>query len=789
MSVTVRIDPHGTDNAGDAFHVETEREYMEARTRIEEAVRSKTSLTVSVHNPAMRTWFDSLRERKEVHFEICDPTKLLARYLKVNTNDIPRPLQEDPQAIVDAGLMRKAKDIPLRHGQSVLSWIMEQTLGPLWAKEELREPGQVAELIAQCVTQDENRVQNPTVLSLRNSVVGLWSQNRAFGPLIKWLFDGDSFKRAETLVLYARVRTYPQNVKARALAAGDRWEELASLEHLDAILANLDLSPALSVSVPRAYANAVRKHLRDQIASKGFEAALACISGCLPEEEEVFEEYLRNHIQEIDETWCARLDEALSVFARKDKPSELVNLIRRIYPAKRPSELPEDASWEATRSWLEGEYFPFYSYSLNTQRLKETRQSVDSFEKWLLASYDASTRTAAYQPFALRKEVADLVDKGPVLLLVMDAMSWFDCHEFCRCLAARGFQEIELSTRLATVPTITPVAKPSLLRGQLPGQLYETEQSSAFYAQLLAEAMSLKSDDIAYATFAEAPLKDVTRTRKRLYLFLDNEIDTLVHRHLSSGQRSCMIHDHLRNLAQDMAEARREYLERYGQELALVVVSDHGYTELPGESCDRLVYIEADDIRILESRVVWCSTPESDAESPGFWSVGSDLLKGTTHVFHIAKGYSFINARPRGAVHGGLTPQEAVVAMMVFDPSETVVFHELQFSVAGEICRGRSSNDVLLAVTNPNTQPVQIADLQLRLTKFEQAVRIAIPPGETFEMHCTVDASNIKTAEIQLSGTATLTFRGHARSCTMDLKTKTTGAALGDLSFDDGFDV
>jgi len=789
VSVTVRIDPHGTDNTGDAFHVETEAEYLEARTRIEEAVRSESPLTVSVHNPAMKTWFDSLREWKGVHFEICDPTKLLARYLHVNTNEIPRQLHEDPQAIVDACLMRKAKDMPLRHGQSVLSWIMEHTLGPLWAKEELREPGQVVELIAQCITQSDVRVQNPTVLSLRNTVVALWSQNRAFGPLIKWLFDGDSFKRAETLVLYARVRAYPQNVKARALAAGDRWEELASLEDVDAILTDLDLSPVPSVSVPRAYANAVRQHLRDQIDSKGFEAALACVSGCLPEEEEVFEEYLRSRIREIDETWCARLDEARSVFARKDKPSELVNLITRIYPVKRPSELSEDASWETTRTWLEGEYFPFYSYSLSTQRLKETCPSVGSFEKWLMASYDASTRIPAYQPFALRKELAGLVDKCPVLLVVMDAMSWFDCHQFCRCLASKGFQEIELSTRLSTVPTITPIAKPSLVRGQLPGQLHESEQSSAFYAQLLAEAMSLNPDEIAYATYAESPLKDVTRSRKSLYLFLDNEIDSLVHRHLSSEQRSSMIHDHLRNLAQDIAEARREYLERYGQELAFVVVSDHGYTELPGEGCERLAYAEENGIRVLESRVVWCSRPEGDSESPGFWSVGSDLLKGTTHAFHIAKGYSFINARPRGAVHGGLTPQEAVVAMMVFDPSETVAFRELQFSVEGEVCRGRSANDVILAVTNPNTQPVEITDLQLRLTKFEHAVRIAIPAGETLEMHCTVDASNIRTAEIQLSGTATLSFRGHARSCTMDLKTRTTGAALGDLSFEDDFDV
>lgn len=789
MSVTVKIDPHRTDSSGDAFHVDTEAEYLEARNRIEEAVRSKSSFAVSVHNPAMKTWFDSLREWKDVKFEICDPTKLLAKFLKVNANEIPRELHEDPQAIVDAGLMRKARDIPLRHGQSVLSWIMEHTLGPLWAKEELREPGQVVELIVQCINQSDTRIQNPTILSLRNSVVAIWSQERAFGPLVKWMFDGDSFERAETLVLYALVRAYPQNVKARALAAGDRWEELASLENVDAILSNLDLSQASGVSVPRGYANAVRQHLRDQIDLRGFEDALSCVSGYLSEEEEVFEEYLRSYILEIDETWSARLDGALSVFGRKGEKSELVKLIRRIYPVKRPSELPAEASWETTRSWLEGEYFPFYSYSLSTKRLHETCESASSFEKWLLASYDASSRTAAYQPFAVRKELAELVDKGPVLLLVMDAMSWVDCHDFYSYLAVKGFQEIELSTRLATVPTITPIAKPSLVRGQLPGQLHESEQSSAFYAQLLAEAMSLNSDDIAYATYAESPLKEVTRTRRRLYLFLDNEIDTLVHRHLSSEQRSLMIHDHLRNLSQDIAEARREYFERYHQELALVVVSDHGYTELPSGGCERLTYPEEDRVRVLESRVVWCSDPTSCAESPCFWSIGSDLLKGTTYSFYVAKGYSFINTRPRGAVHGGLTPQEATVAMMVFDPSDTVVFRELQFSVEGEVCRGRSTNEVVLAVTNPNTQPVEITDLQLRLTKFEHAARVSIRPGETSELHCTVDASNIKTPEIQLSGTARILFRGHGRSCTMDLKTKTTGAALVDSSFEDDFDV
>jgi hypothetical protein len=136
------------------------------------------------------------------------------------------------------------------------------------------------------------------------------------------------------------------------------------------------------------------------------------------------------------------------------------------------------------------------AFGLLAQRVRQRREHQNKqFAALLAAWYKAPGAAEGLLPIeqALARIIAQLARATPVLLLVMDALSYADGCELVQDLGKRGW--ITLTDRpghplpllVSTVPSVTAMARTSLFSGQLTrGTSAVEKQNFAAHAELLA---------------------------------------------------------------------------------------------------------------------------------------------------------------------------------------------------------------------------------------------------------------------------------------------------------------
>lgn len=788
MSVRILIDLYRTYDGAGTYHVEKQLDYIRACRAIDQALSRDERVDIALHNRAMQRWFDHYRGHNRIAIVVCDPCRMLARELNVSIQDLPIELRQDPQVIVSQELLARARERPIKNGESVLSWMLTNCLGKVWAEELLHESSQVASVISELASGQVSRSIHPTILALRNRRIDSWRSTSQYAQIIQWLFDGAAQKRAESVMLCRLIWKYPQEVRLRALQFEGRWSELSALADLPAVMEMVALEMCAGLPIPSGYARTVYDFISDTLRDSSITTSSRFLSGCLVEEERALRNYLLDNLNIIDDSWSPALRDIARLFAASTKFEPFVNFVRRLQPVPPPTRLMPDDPWAATQQWLEENYFPFFSWCSTVGRLWDTDASVREFEEWLLVNYDALTRTEAFAPYAAREILRTLSADSAILFVVVDGLPWIHVRHLEYLLSQLGLEHIDTSSHITTIPSTTSVAKPSLVRGQLPGQIQSEDYAGLNYGDLFATALGVSQTDLHYATSFDTALVDIVQTHKKAYLYLFNEIDQLIHQPLSQETRHSRIQQVLAGLVRDIHSAKQEFENTFREELVIVIASDHGFTEIPRDA--PLVKLPADhDCDVSHGRLIRL-TDCSPLPLQNVVEVTPQMLGGAECTFAIPRGYSCVDSKPRGAAHGGLTPQEVVVPILVMGSSiQDLAFEEIELAIMGEIRRGRAENPVSIKIVNGNRVPIVVRDVNIRLVSTTTHMPLRIEPNYSAELEATLDCSNVRQKLVHITGTLAIDFRGAGITEEISLLVETIGAATVDQSFEDDFDV
>lgn len=788
MNVRILLDPYRTQVQPGIYHVDTQTDYVGACRRIDGALLQKEQLDVAVHNPAMKSWFDHYRICNDVTIEVCDPCEMLAKALGLAYEDLPQEIRDDPNVILSESLLEHARVRPRTAGEDVISWLLAVTLGPVWSRNSISSQQEVLELVSGLASGPAETGTHSTVRALRNRRVDAWRSSSRYASLIRWIFGGSPRKRAESLLLCRVIWAYPEEVRRRALQFDGRWAELSQLSDLPDIMQLIPLAACRGRSAPSGYATVIREYLCSTLNSHSLGGVLPFLSGYLEEEAKAVKGYLEQNAGRIDESWSDPLRDAERIFADSGLSRPLVSFLHRLQPVPRPTPLQPGDPWRKVRSWLEQEYFPFFAWCLTTKRLQETSCSVAEFEDWLLENYDALTRTDAFAPYALREILRASSSRKSVLLVIVDGLPWGYAASLRSLLSEQGLKCTKLYTHITTIPSLTATAKLSLVCGQLPGQVGSGGENQPDYAQMFASALGITGSDVAYGTSLDIGIVDMVREYKKAYLYLFNDVDQqLIHRPLSHDMRHSQIESSLAQLAGDIASAKQEFVTMYGEELTIAITSDHGFTEVPKDT-HVLKLPTGHTWEASHGRVVRCGSV-TDVSVAGIVAIDGRILGGMGAVFLVSKGYVCLEARPRGAVHGGLTPQEMVVPTLVIDTSADVQYRDIELGVVGEIRRGRSSNPVNLELVNSNSVPVVVKSISLQLLSIETGTPLRIGANAAATLQATVDATTVRQEQVNVTGVIVVDFGGETFETGISQILNTTGAATIDRSFEDEFEV
>lgn len=782
MSVTLLIDVYSKQRSHECIHVDDRDSFLTASRAIDKALLNDSPLNVVLHNPAQVQWFDFYKGR--IAFSSYDPCAEFAETLGINESQLPIEIVQDPKFIISAGLNERAKIFPPSSPSKLSSWILEHSLDPIWANERIDTYEQLASVLLYLVRRQNLKI-HPTLQALRNTKIVQWKDTSGLKKVIKWLFADDPTRKAESLFFARLIWNYPHEVKLKALQFGNRWQDISLLEDYQVVIPQLPLQDCRELSLPSEIRLVIDEYLTQTLSTNSLDSVISILSG-ITEEEISIKRYLEKYFDTIDETWSDTLLELNRLFSHNHKSKTFISYLQMLVPIRKPSSLSASMSWDEVSNWLENEYFPYYRWCTALGKVNCTEKSVASFEEWLVQNYYTLTKTKAYAPYAVQPLISSRVSNSPVMHVILDCLPWIYAQYLQEKLRQRGIESIDTSMHLTTLPSITRVAKPSLIRGQLPGQLPAIlDQSSKTYSDLFAQSIKLGTDEVLYNTSNETDIASMVTTRKKAYLYLDNDIDGMAHRQINSDRRRTIIESHLNEIVDSIITARESHKLFYGSELSVVISSDHGFTELP-DDCTVLPVSE-DEWSIDHNRLLLNNEKENPSPED-YFHISKDMLGGGTSSFYVARGYRAVGSRPKGAVHGGITPQEVIVPVLFIDSSVDMTFKSLSIAITGEVRRGRC-NSISIEIFNSNSFPVTVKALDLRLVTVSELCNRRIMPGETAAVAASIDGSRIKEEVIAITGAISISFKGRDIMDNFEYQLSTIGAATADQAFEDEFDV
>jgi PglZ domain-containing protein len=312
------------------------------------------------------------------------------------------------------------------------------------------------------------------------------------------------------------------------------------------------------------------------------------------------------------------------------------------------------------------------AFGLLTHRVRQRREQQNKqFAALLAAWHQAPGVTEGLLPIeqALSQSIARLARATPLLLLVMDALSYADCCELLQDLGKRGWMTLTdqpghpLPFLVSTVPSVTALARASLFSGKLArGTSAVEKQNFAAHAELLAVSRSAyppvlfhKGELLEGGTAGLSSLvrQALRHEQQRVVGVVVNAVDD----HLAKSEqlRLSWTVDQFQHLDALLYEA--QVAQR-----AVVVTSDHGHV------------LEAGSRRLAGSAEErW--RPYADnlaAEELVFEGPRVQQVTGVERI--IAPWSEAVRySQKKQGYHGGATPQEVLVPLAVLVPQHRTI--------------------------------------------------------------------------------------------------------------------
>jgi len=583
MTIDILLDPYGAiNNRENVCYVESPHDCEQVIDTIEQLHPGK-SMEIVVHDRTVFRWFDAVRNNKDIEISSYSPVKELARRLSCLEAEIPEELREDPKSVVETRLLEYAEEFPRESSVSPSKWILKHLFSSqIWLDDNLNETSQVIALIADYAFGSSQESSHPVVLSFRKKRVSKWLQvGSKFANVIKWLFEGEPRKRSKLLILKRLVNKYPHEVQTQALGFDNGWHELSLLENVEHVSELVPLYYAKSMQIPQEFSNCIRDALVKSLDDNGLSTTIKCCSGVLKAEKRELQKYLRDHLEDIDSSWADDLSLLSNIFDQdEDSEDDFSLYLSQLIPRPLPTDLLQVWDWDLVYNWLRTDYMPYYSWCSLTNKVANTQKYVGQFGEWLEKFYPFARSNDAFAPNAIRNLIRPILNNACVLMIIVDALSWEDAVFFRKLLAAQGVKSSGFTGHICALPSETKIAKPAVVSGKP----VTGDQSTGLkrYHALLSENLGLDLHEIAASTSSIMPLSDlITKEEKKAYLYLYNEMDKIIHEPRSIEMRRNAVKSCLEKFSEAIGHAVSEYEGIYRRKLAMIISSDHGYTELP----------------------------------------------------------------------------------------------------------------------------------------------------------------------------------------------------------------
>jgi len=372
-------------------------------------------------------------------------------------------------------------------------------------------------------------------------------------------------------------------------------------------------------------------------------------------------------------------------------------------------------------NWID-QYFKFYLYTRRIGKNEATEEFASTFEDFVIERFRKLDDSFTQNSILILRNEAErhLRAKRKVLMLVVDGLSYCYYGELQRIFGVTG------TFMFSTLPTVTAINKRRILSG-----LLDLNDSYDTIMNKLYSEIRWKMSDSDQQDLANFLLED-----QDLYIYWENQFDVCIHRPMSFTKRYRDHIDILNKLAKDL----QNFIEGGG---IVLLMGDHGYTTLPRKEANKILVSE--DLAEITHGRVYHLTEGVESRIP------SDCVLFIEDNLAVAKGYHYFANPPKGATHGGATPEEMIVPFFTIEKKKEEL-DLVSFKLpAEEEYRRRRKQIVEILITNPNTEDVEISSIRFipQVLRSLSPMPILLINGENKSL-AELDLTMVRTEECKI---------------------------------------
>ena len=409
--------------------------------------------------------------------------------------------------------------------------------------------------------------------------------------------------------------------------------------------------------------------------------------------------------------------------------------------------LPLPAQYQRWQEWATTSFIP-YKFWLDQQtdrteaQVTEVEEMATQYGDWLFGNYAALlSHSGILTNRSVRGHVADLLaaPNSRVLWLIIDGFPAAYLPLLREALRRHSLSEVQCEYVLSPLPTITEIGMPALLNGLrpddpnfVPHPSYDDALRRAFPGRSTAQ-----SSAVGYFQQKLAADTDVCC----LHWW---ELDAYQHKpqHHIKGTRTEYIRRELNEYIGELADELRRLPNR---KTHLVISTDHGATRclrsqsgIKNRKINEAATARHERCVKLEGKLL-NEQEHLDKEETYFLP---PALTNNPDSWVVARGYRYFGSNDHGYRHGGLTPEETIVPLVMAELGALALKPlRLTYSETRPLVLGSTLPDAAFLLENPNDFAVQLRELRLLedakatlLLTAELAARARLPLAVSFKL-------------------------------------------------------
>lgn len=682
-------------------------EYIAAYKRIMQSVYSGNSLQVHVRHKKVAGWLGLMAQRygpEKISFKSLTTRSFFEEHIGISV-----PLQYSEKEISSSGLLEL--NIPASGQTSFDDYILEIFFGNFLNKPDIvLRVNEI--LVAYEPEQWQDALRRPLVkkiLQERFRQLRLKLKGRlAALQLLEWLEQSPEIY-IRNLSALKLLRFYDSSLGKRVF--GNIYSELMQL--------NLDLRRVPVVI--RENENTlleIRLHIKqleaNNDAAEAFENLIEHTSGFLEDELHALIKLLRDKKEEISSQDIKRVIRKFVYLQNQPHIAQVLNDLDLLISVPVPAE-PQD-SWNLDQwlDWAVKEYLPYRFWLENTSQLgDQIGDMAGKYSDWLFAHYGEllynSNRMAWKAVLGLREKIKS--HTGPVLIVVIDNFNLKYYQILQQQLQQQGFFEQDRQYCLSMLPTFTEVSKKCIITGH-----YEPFIGS--YSDSVRAAWEPKlGKKVCYlANIIE--LRQTTERNSDVYFLNYIPVDMVLHQ--SDSQTGISHRQSIQSYLMILAQDIRAFANRLGADRDLMVVftSDHGSTRIPSQTVNVLKDVFYKKNAIDEHHRYMIVSDEDATKLSKQIEYDCYLFKRTQ--YHLPQNYlvarrlyRFLPTNDSAYIHGGLTPEETIIPLAIYQPFITTPRPLVVNIISPNKIIAGTRFDLVLEITNHNGYSIEQISIEV----------------------------------------------------------------------------